>query len=116
MQSTKHVKGDIEERYRQLAGEVVIRMIEDVKLLNRREILNGLVPMKMPKRRLINGDGYKSKTEVYDLVDAIKGKSMEIWLAISGVGIGHKDLSRRLSLLTPKQCWAGENRKFANRS
>ena len=112
MQSTRLTKGDLTERYRQLAGEVVVQMISDIKLLNRRKILSGLVSIAKPRRNSGHGDGYKSYIESDELVRAIRGEPMATWLMVAGANVGHRDVVRRLEKLTPEGCRENENRKF----
>jgi hypothetical protein len=112
MQSTRLTKGDLTERYRQLAGEVVVQMISDIKLLNRRKILSGLVPIAKPRRNSGHGDGYKSYIESDELVRAIRGEPMATWLMVAGANVDHRDVVRRLEKLTPEKCSENENRKF----
>lgn len=112
MQSSRLAKGDLTERYRQLAGEVVVQMISDIKLLNRRKILSGLVSIAKPRRNAGFGDGYKSYIESDELVRAVRGEPMATWLMVAGANIGHRDVVRRLEKLTPEGCRENENRKF----
>jgi hypothetical protein len=112
MQSTRLTKGDLTERYRQLAGEVVVQMISDIKLLNRRKILSGLVSIAKPRRNSGHGDGYKSYIESDELVRAIRGEPMATWLMVAGANVDHRDVVRRLEKLTPEKCSENENRKF----
>ena len=112
MQSTRLTKGDLTERYRQLAGEVVVQMISDIKLLNRRRILSGLVSIAKPRRNAGFGDGYKSYIESDELVRAVRGEPMATWLMVAGANVGHRDVVRRLEKLTPEGCRENENRKF----
>ena len=112
MQSSRLAKGDLTERYRQLAGEVVVQMISDIKLLNRRRILSGLVSIAKPRRNAGFGDGYKSYIESDELVRAVRGEPMATWLMIAGANVGHRDVVRRLEKLTPEGCRENENRKF----
>ena len=112
MQSTRLTKGDLTERYRQLAGEVVVQMISDIKLLNRRKILYGLVSIAKPRRNSGHGDGYKSYIESDELVRAIRGEPMATWLMAAGANVDHRDVVRRLEKLTPEKCSENENRKF----
>ena len=112
MQSTRLTKGDLTERYRQLAGEVVVQMISDIKLLNRRKILSGLVSIAKPRRNSGHGDGYKSYIESDDLVRAVRGEPMATWLMVAGANVDHRDVVRRLEKLTPEKCSENENRKF----
>ena len=112
MQSTRLAKGDLTERYRQLAGEVVVQMISDIKLLNRRKILSGLVSIAKPRRNSGHGDGYKSYIESDELVRAVRGEPMATWLMVAGANVDHRDVGRRLEKLTPEKCSENENRKF----
>jgi hypothetical protein len=112
MQSSRLAKGDLTERYRQLAGEVVVQMISDIKLLNRRKILSGLVSIAKPRRNAGFGDGYKSYIESDELVRAVRGEPMATWLMVAGANVGHRDVVRRLEKLTPEGCRENENRKF----
>lgn len=112
MQSTRLAKGDLTERYRQLAGEVVVQMISDIKLLNRRRILSGLVPIARPVRTAWQGDGYKTYIESEELVRAVRGEPMATWLMVAGANVDHRDVVRRLEKLTPEKCMENENRKF----
>ena len=112
MQSTRLTKGDLTERYRQLAGEVVVQMISDIKLLNRRKILSGLVSIAKPRRNSGHGDGYKSYIESDELVRAVRGEPMATWLMVAGANVDHRDVVRRLEKLTPEKCGENENRKF----
>ena len=112
MQSTRLTKGDLTERYRQLAGEVVVQMISDIKLLNRRKVLSGLITIAKPKRNAGYGDGYKSYIESDELVRAVRGEPMETWLIAAGANVDHRDVVRRLEKLTPEKCSENENRKF----
>ena len=112
MQSTRLTKGDLTERYRQLAGEVVVQMISDIKLLNRRKILSGLVSIAKPRRSSGHGDGYKSYIESDELVRAVRGEPMATWLMVAGANVDHRDVVRRLEKLTPEKCSENENRKF----
>jgi hypothetical protein len=100
------------ERYRQLAGEVVVQMISDIKLLNRRKVLSGLITIAKPKRNAGYGDGYKSYIESDELVRAVRGEPMETWLIAAGANVDHRDVVRRLEKLTPEKCMENENRKF----
>lgn len=112
MQSTRLTKGDLTERYRQLAGEVVVQMISDIKLLNRRKILSGLVSIAKPRRSSGHGDGYKSYIESDELVRAVRGEPMATWLMVAGANVDHRDVVRRLEKLTPEKCSENESRKF----
>lgn len=112
MQSTRLTKGDLTERYRQLAGEVVVQMVSDIKLLNRRKILSGLVSIAKPRRSSGHGDGYKSYIESDELVRAVRGEPMATWLMVAGANVDHRDVVRRLEKLTPEKCSENENRKF----
>jgi len=89
-----------------------VQMISDIKLLNRRRILSGLVSIAKPRRNAGFGDGYKSYIESDELVRAVRGEPMATWLMVAGANVGHRDVVRRLEKLTPEGCRENENRKF----
>lgn len=86
-------KLDEDERIRQLAGEIVIRAIQDVRLLQRRGVLDG-VKITGETSRLKDCCEYKEPEEVKKLVSDFQDGTVLFWCRVAGVEIDQRALSR----------------------
>ena len=99
MRSTHLTKGDYDEKLQQLAGEVAKRAIDDVRLLQRRGVIDG---MKILRRnfgkRFFLGDceEYKNVHQIQKLIRDFKIGAVGFWCRASGVSIDNKTLIRRV--------------------
>ena len=93
MVSTQLTKWDEDERIRQLAGEIVIRAIQDVRLLQRRGVLDGI---KMPGETsgLRDCSEYTEPEEVEKLVNDFQDGTVLFWCRVAGVEIDQRTLNR----------------------
>ena len=93
MVSTQLTKWDEDERIRQLAGEIVIRAIQDVRLLQRRGVLDG-VKMTGEMSGLKDCMEYKEPEEVEKLVSDFHDGTVLFWCRVAGVDIDQRTLTR----------------------
>ena len=87
---------DADKRLQQLAGEVAIRAILDIRLLQRRGILDGL---KLPKGREIpyaNKIDYPDRRSVNKLLRDFGNGTVLFWCRASGANIDQGTLNRTI--------------------
>ena len=90
------VKGDVNERYKQLAGEIATRAILDIHLLNRRKILKGLKVVGTPGHRLSDCLCYRKISAVKRLVRDFKDGTILFWCRLAGASVDQKALNRHV--------------------
>ena len=93
MVSAQLTKWDEDERIRQLAGGIVIRAIQDVRLLQRRGVLEG-VKITGETSRLKDCCEYKEPEEVEKLVNDFQDGTVLFWCRVAGVEIDQRTLHR----------------------
>lgn len=93
MVSTQLTKWDEDERIRQLAGEIVIRAIQDIRLLQRRGVLDG-VRMTGETSGLRDCSEYTEPEEVEKLVNDFQDGTVLFWCRVAGVEIDQRTLNR----------------------
>ena len=86
-----------EERMKMLASEVAIRAIYDLRLLQRRKVLEGdqLTP-KETRPRLTDCCCYREEENIQNLVDDFKNGSVLWWCRMGGAEIDQSTLNRML--------------------
>jgi len=89
-------KGDVNERYKQLAGEIATRAILDIHLLNRRNILRGLKVIGAPKHRLSDCLCYRKVPAIKQLVRDFKNGTVLFWCRVAGLQVDQATLNRRV--------------------
>ena len=94
--SERLVKGDENERYQQLAGEIATRAILDIHLLNRRKILKGLKVVGTPGHRLSDCLCYRKISAVKRLVRDFKDGTILFWCRLAGASVDQKALNRHV--------------------
>lgn len=94
MDSDQLAKGDINERYKQLAGEVAARAILDIHLLNRRKILKGLKVVGQPRHRLSDCLCYRKVPAIKRLVKDFKDGTILSWCRLAGAKVDQATLNR----------------------
>ena len=93
MVAAQLTRWDEDERIRQLAGEIVIRAIQDVRLLQRRGVLEG-VKITGETSRLKDCCEYKEPEEVEKLVSDFQDGTVLFWCRVAGVEIDQRTLNR----------------------
>ena len=93
MVAAQLTKWDEDERIQQLAGEIVIRAIQDVRLLQRRGVLEG-VKITGETSRLKDCCEYKEPEEVEKLVSDFQDGTVLFWCRVAGVEIDQRTLNR----------------------
>ena len=93
MVATQLTKWDEDERIRQLAGEIVIRAIQDVRLLQRRGVLDG-VKFTGETSGLRGCSEYTEPQEVEKLVNDFQDGTVLFWCRVAGVEIDQRTLNR----------------------
>lgn len=96
MHSEALAKGDINERYQQLAGEIATRAILDIHLLNRRKILKGLKVVGAPRHRLSDCLCYRKIPAIKRLVRDFKDGTVLFWCRLAGAKVDQATLNRRV--------------------
>ena len=96
MHSEALAKGDINERYKQLAGEIATRAILDIHLLNCRKILKGLKVVGAPKHRLSDCLCYRKVPAIKQLVKDFKNGTVLFWCRVAGLSVDQATLNRRV--------------------
>lgn len=91
------VKGDVNERYKQLAGEVATRAILDIHLLNRRKILKGLKIIGQPRHRLSDCLCYRKIPAIKRLVRDFKDGTVLFWCRLAGAKVDQATLNRHVA-------------------
>jgi len=93
MVSTQLTKWDEDERIRQLAGEIVIRAIQDIRLLQRRGVLDG-IKITGETSGLRDCSEYTEPEEVEKLVNDFQDGTVLFWCRVAGVEIDQRTLNR----------------------
>ena len=93
MVAAQLTKWDEDERIRQLAGEIVIRAIQDVRLLQRRGVLDG-VRFTGETSGLRDCSEYTEPEEVEKLVNDFQDGTVLFWCRVAGVEIDQRTLNR----------------------
>jgi hypothetical protein len=99
MRSTHLVKGNYDDKLQQLAGEVAKRAIDDVRLLQRRGILDGMRVIRKNMGSDLNlgdCDEYKKIHQIYKLINDFKTGIVGFWCRAAGIPIDNKTLIRRV--------------------
>jgi hypothetical protein len=94
MISAQFTRGDQDDRIKQLAGEVAIRAMQDIKLLQRRGVLDGLRLTKNQIGKLSDCNCYRDVKEVRSLVRDVKNGTVLFWCKVAGVRIDQATLNR----------------------
>lgn len=94
MVSTQLTKWDEDERIQQLAGEIVIRAIQDIRLLQRRGVLDGTRITGYKNCRLADCDDYSESDAVERLVSDFQDGTVLFWCRVAGVNIDQRTLNR----------------------
>lgn len=94
MVSTQLTKWDEDERIRQLAGEIVIRAIQDIRLLQRRGVLDGTRITGYQDCKLKDCYEYSEPGSVEELVSDFKDGTVLFWCKVAGVDIDQRTLNR----------------------
>ena len=94
MISAQFTMGGEDDRIKQLAGEVAIRAIQDVRLLQRRGVLDGLRVTKNRIGKLSDCNSYRDVKEVRSLVRDLKNGTVLFWCKVAGVQIDQATLNR----------------------
>ena len=93
MVSAQLTKWDEDERIRQLAGEIVIRAIQDVRLLQRRGVLDG-IKITGETSGLRDCSESTEPEEVEKLVNDFQDGTVLFWCRVAGVEIDQRTLNR----------------------
>jgi hypothetical protein len=97
MISTQLTKGDYDERLQQLAGEVAIQAIKDLRMLRRRGIVCGMKLAPDWRDKMINDAWeYRNTAEVKRLLKDFRNGTIGWWCRAAGIRIGNKTLLRRM--------------------
>ena len=94
MISAQFTRGDEDDRIKQLAGEVAIRAIQDIRLLQRRGVLDGMRLTKNRIGKLSDCNCYRDIKAVRSLVRDIKNGTVLFWCKMAGVRIDQATLNR----------------------
>lgn len=94
MVSTQLTKWDEDERIQQLAGEIVIRAIQDIRLLQRRGVLDGTRITGRKVIELKDCDEYFESEAVEKLVSDFQDGTVLFWCRVAGVNIDQRTLNR----------------------
>ena len=97
MISAQLTRGDDDDRIKQLAGEIAIRAIQDVKLLQRRGVLDGMRITKNRIGKLSDCNCYRHIKEVRSLVRDFKNGTVLFWCRVAGIRIGQNTLNRLIA-------------------
>jgi hypothetical protein len=94
MVSTQLTSGDYDARIQQLAGEIVIRAIDDIRMLQRRGILNGIQPTGARSKNVRDCNCYRRVESVRKLVDDFSNGVILFWCKVAGIDIDQATLNR----------------------
>ena len=94
MVATQLTKWDEDERIQQLAGEIVIRAIQDIRLLQRRGVLDGTRITGYQDGKLKDCYEYSEPGSVEELVSDFKDGTVLFWCRVAGVDIDQRTLNR----------------------
>ena len=97
MRSTHLTKGDYDERLMQLAGEVALQAIRDLRMLRKRGMVEGMKIVRDHHGVPLNDAlEYKSMHEVQNLIRDFKDGTVAWWCRASGIRIDNRTLLRKL--------------------
>ena len=97
MRSTQLCRGDYDDRLQQLAGEVALQAIRDLRMLRKRGMVKGLKIIKDHQGVPLNDAlEYKNSHEVQKLLRDFKNGTVSWWCRASGVKIDNRTLLRKL--------------------
>ena len=97
MRSTQLCHGNYDERLQQLAGEVALQAIRDLRMLRKRGMVKGLKIVKDHTDVPLNDAlEYKNSHEVQKLLRDFKNGTVAWWCRASGVRIDNRTLLRRM--------------------
>ena len=96
MHTDSLTKGGVDERYKQLAGEIATRAILDIHLLNRRKILKGLKIVGAPRHRLSDCLCYRKIPAIKRLVKDFKDGTVLFWCRAAGATVDQATLNRKV--------------------
>ena len=97
MRSTHLTKGNYDERLQQLAGEVALQAIRDLKMLRKRGMVSGMKIIKDHQGVPLNDAlEYKNSHEVQKLLRDFKTGVIAWWCRASGVAIDNRTLLRKI--------------------
>lgn len=94
MVSAQLTSGDYESRIQQLAGEVVIRAIEDIRLLQRRGVLDGTRITRKTTSNIRDCNCYRRIESVQRLIDDFSNGVILFWCKVAGIDIDQATLNR----------------------
>jgi hypothetical protein len=94
MIATQLTRGDEDDRVRQLAGEIAIRAMQDIRLLQRRGVLDGMRVTKKKADKVSGCNTYRDIKEVRKLVRDFKNGTVLFWCKIAGAKIDQSTLNR----------------------
>lgn len=97
MRSTHLCRGDYDDRLQQLAGEVAIQAIRDLRLLRKRGMVVGMKIVRDHENIHLNDcDDYKSIGAVKLLLRDFKNGTVAWWCRASGICIDNATLLRKM--------------------
>lgn len=94
MISAQLTRGDQDDRIKQLAGEVAIRAMLDLKLLQRRGVLDGIRITKKKISKVTGCNTYGDVKEIRKLVRDFKDGTVLFWCKVAGARIDQSTLNR----------------------
>jgi len=99
MRSTQLTRGDRDDRMRQLAGEVALRAIEDLRLLRRRGAVKGMKVIPCYTGRDLNEcPEYNNTIEIRKLLRDFKNGTITWWCRAGGINIDTPRLLRMMEV------------------
>jgi len=99
MRSTQLTRGDRDDRMRQLAGEVALRAIEDLRLLRRRGAVTGMKVRPCYTGRDLNEcPEYNNTIEIRKLLRDFKNGTVTWWCRAGGINIDTPRLLRMMEV------------------
>ena len=97
MRSTHLCRGDYDDRLQQLAGEVALQAIRDLRMLRKRGMVKGMKIIKDHQGVPLNDAlEYKNSHEVQKLLRDFKNGTVSWWCRASVVKIDNRTLLRKL--------------------
>lgn len=97
MRSTHLCRGDYDDRLQQLAGEVALQAIRDLRLLRKRGMVVGMKIVRGHEGVRLNDCGeYKSVHAIQTLLRDFKNGTVGWWCRASGVMVDNKTLLRKI--------------------
>ena len=94
MVAAQLTKWSEDERIQQLAGEIVIRAIQDIRLLQRRGMLDGTRITGYQNCKLKDCYEYSEPGSIEELVSDFKDGTILFWCRVAGVDIDQRTLNR----------------------